>query len=112
MAAEAEVQEVTDRRCGHPIQQASTGQPVPEQGYRNQIPPSPLLSSKRSMRVTKFDGHDQQHLYSSRFQTFLTARGLIETFEPTRKTIRIVGGLTGMEDRNRSINLHGWAAES
>ena len=61
MAAEAEVQEVTGRSSAYPIQQASTGQPMPEQGYRNQI--LPLLLSQSSTRVPKFDGHGQLHLW-------------------------------------------------
>ena len=44
MAVEAGVQEVTSGRSAHPIKQASTGQLVPEHGYRNQILPSLLLS--------------------------------------------------------------------
>ena len=35
MAAEAGVREGSGGRSAQPIQQASTGQPVPKQGYRN-----------------------------------------------------------------------------
>ena len=55
------------------------------------------------MRVPKFDGRSQLHLWSSRFQTFLTARSLIGALEPTSNPIRIAGGLGGMEERNRSV---------
>ena len=47
MAAEAGVQEVTGRKSAHNNQQVSTGQSMPEQSHRNQIPPSLLLSSQK-----------------------------------------------------------------
>ena len=47
------------------------------------------------------------YLWSHIFQTFLTARGLIGVLAPTSDSIQIVVGLGGMEERNRSINLHG-----
>ena len=107
MSAEAAAQGDTAGRSGRPIQQASVGQPVPEPDYRHQTPPALILSSQNSMRVPKFDGRSQLHLWSHRFQTFLTARGLIGALEPTSDPIRIAGGLGGMEERNRSIYLHG-----
>ena len=105
-AAEAEVQEATGRRSVYLIQHASTGQPLPEQGYRDQVPPH-LLPSQNSMRVPEFDGHGQLHLWSSRIQTFMKARRLMGVLEPTSNPIRIVGGVRGMEERNRSVNHHG-----
>ena len=107
LSAEAGVQERTGGRSGQPMQQATAGQPVPEQGYRNQTPSSLVLSSHNSMRVPKFDGRSQLHLWPSRFQTFLTARGLIGALEPTSDPNRIAGGLGGMEERNRSVYRHG-----
>ena len=57
-------------RSWRPIQQASVGQPVPEPNYRHQTPQPLILSSQNSMRVPKFDGRGQLHLWSHRFQTF------------------------------------------
>ena len=39
MATEAGVREGSGGRSAQPIQPSNTGQPVPEQGYRNQTPP-------------------------------------------------------------------------
>ena len=111
MSAEAAAQGDTAGRSGRPIQQtgaqASVGQPVPEPDYRHQTPPALILSSQNSMRVPKFDGRSQLHLWSHRFQPFLTARGLIGALEPTSDPIRIAGSFGGVEERNRSIYLHG-----
>ena len=102
MSAEEAAQGVTAGRSGRPIQQtgaqASVGQPVPEPYYRHQTPAALILSSQNSMRAPKFDGRSQLHLWSHKFQTFLTARGLIEALEPTSDRIRIAGGLGGMEE--------------
>ena len=65
VAAEVGIQEVTSRMSAHPTKKAGTGQPVPEQSYRNQIALSLLLSSQNSMRVPQFDEHGQLRLWSS-----------------------------------------------
>ena len=108
MSAEAAVQSATAGGSGRPMQQASAGQPVPEPDYRHHLtPPALILSSQNSMRVPKFNGRSQLHLWSHRFQAFSKARGLIGALEPTSDPIRIAGGLGGMEERNRSIYFHG-----
>lgn len=48
------------------MQQASARQPVPEQGYRSQIAPSLIISSKNRMRVPKSDGRSQLHFTCGR----------------------------------------------
>ena len=75
MAAKTSVQGSTGRRSAHPIQQASTGQPVPGQGRRNPIPPLLLLTSQSRMLVHKFDGHGRRHVWSGKLHKILTARG-------------------------------------
>ena len=93
MPAEAAAQGGTAGRSGRPMQKASVGQPVPEPDYCHQTPPALIVSSSQNrMRVPKFDGRGQLHLWSHRFQTFLTARGLIGAPEPTSDPIRIAGG--------------------
>ena len=106
MPAEGEAQGGTAGRSGRPMQQASVGSLCRSQTTINMLPRR-LSCRHNSMRVPKFDGRGQLHLWSHRFQTFLTARGLIGAFEPTSDPIRIAGGLGGMEERNRSIYRHG-----
>ena len=58
------------------------------------------------MRFPQFDGHGQLRLWLSRMEIFLTARRLIAALELTSNPIRTIGGLGGMEEGNRSVNLH------
>ena len=88
------------------MQQASARQPVPEQSYRIPTGPS-LIMSQNSMRVPKFDGSSQLHLWSSKLQAYLTARGVIDALETTSDPIRIAGVLGGMTERDRSVHRHG-----
>ena len=57
-------------------------------------------------RVSRCDGKNV-HLWSGRFQSFLTARNLISALEPTPDIIRIAGALGGTAERERSIYPHG-----
>ena len=63
--------------------------------------------SQNGMRVPKFIDGLNLHLWSSRFQTFLTARGLIVTIEPTCNPILVAGGSGGMAVRDRLIPRYG-----
>lgn len=58
------------------------------------------------MRVLKFDGH-KVHLWSGRFQTFLTGRGSSNALESTSDPMRIAGSLGGMAEHDRLIYPHG-----
>lgn len=50
------------------MQQASATERVSFQSYGSPSGPSLIMSSQNSMRVPKFDGRNQLHLSSSRFQ--------------------------------------------
>ena len=77
-----------------------------EQGYRNHTGTS-LFMSQNGMRVAKFIHGQKLHLWSSRFQAFLTARGLIGTIDPTSDPILVAGGSGGMADHDQLIYRYG-----
>lgn len=95
------------RREARPAHEAASvpAQKVPEPGYRSQTGTS-LTISENNMRVLKFDGH-KVHLWSGRFQTFLTGRGSINALESTSDPMRIAGSLGGMAEPDRLIYRSG-----
>ena len=101
-AAEAVAKEAIERRSEPALQQPRVKVQQAEQGYRNHNGMS-LFMSQNGMRVPKFIDGQTLHLWSSRFQAFLTARGLIGTIEPTSDPIRVAGGLGGMAELDRVI---------
>lgn len=83
------------------------GRSEQQQDYRSQAGTS-LIMVQNSMRVPKIDGSSQLHvLWPRKFQNFLSARGLIETLEPTSDPLRIAGGVRVMGERNQSVFRHG-----
>ena len=77
-ASEAEAKEPIDGRSEPALQQQRVQVQQAEQVYRNHTGMS-LIMSQNGMRVPKFIDGQTLHLWSSRFQAFLTARGLIGT---------------------------------
>ena len=59
------------------------------------------------MRAPKLIDGQTLHLRLSRFQTFLTTRGLIGTLEPTRDPIRVAGDLMDIAERDLLIYRYG-----
>lgn len=82
------------------------GRSEKQQGYRCQAGTS-LIMIQSSMRAPKFNGRSQLHVWSRKCLYFWSARGSIETLEPTSNPIRIAGGVWGMEERNQSVFRHG-----
>ena len=105
-ASEAEAKEPIDGRSEPALQQQRVQVQQAEQVYRNHTGMS-LIMSQNGMRVPKFIDGQKLHLWSSRFQAFLTARGLIGTIEPTSDPIRVAGSLRCMAERDRLIYRYG-----
>ena len=77
-----------------------------EQSYRNNTGMR-LFMSQNGMRGPMFIYRQPLHLWSSRFQAFLTARGFIGTIELTSDPCRVAGGSGGMAQRDRLICRYG-----
>ena len=105
-AVEAVTKEAIERRSEPALQQPRVKVQQAEQGYRNHNGMS-LFMSQNGMRVPKFIDGQTLHLWSSRFQAFLTARGLIGTIESTSDPTRVTGGSGGMAERDRLIYRYG-----
>ena len=104
-ASEAAAKEAIDRRSEPALLQPRVQVQQAEQGYRNHNGMS-LFMSQNGMRVLEFIDGQTLHLWLSRFQAFLTARGLIGTIEPTSDPIRVAGHSRGMAERHRLIYRH------
>ena len=105
-AVEAVTKEAIERRSEPALQQPRVKVQQAEQGYRNHNGMS-LFMSQNGMRVPKFIDGQTLHLWSSRFQAFLTARGLIGTIDPTSDPILVAGGSGGMADHDQLIYRYG-----
>ena len=105
-ASEAAAKEAIDGRNESALQQPRVQVQQAEQGYRNHTGMS-LFMSQNDKRVPKFIDGQKLHLWSSRFEAFLTARGLIGTIEPTSDPIRVAGGSGGMAELDRLIYRYG-----
>ena len=71
ISVEAAVQESVGGRSGQTMQQGSVKQPVQEESYLLSDDPSIIMSTKKGMRVPKFDERSHFHLGYTRFQTYL-----------------------------------------
>ena len=105
-ASGAAAKEAIDRWSKPALQQPRVQVQQAEQGYRNHTGMS-LFVSQNGMRVPKLIDGQKLHLWSSRFQDFLTARGLIGTIEPESDPIRVAEGSGGMAERDRLIYRYG-----
>ena len=105
-AAEAVETKAIDWRSEPALQHPRVqGQQV-EHSYRSHTDTS-LFMSQSGMQVAKIIDGQTLHLWPSRFQAVLTARGLISTLGPASDPIWVVGVLRDMADRDRLVYRHG-----